>query len=45
MRKAGEGAAGTSSRNIHRLVAIMGDWARDPTIAGHVTEALSQLDG
>jgi len=45
MRKAGEGAAGTSSRKIHRLVAIMGDWARDATIAGHVTEALSHLDG
>jgi hypothetical protein len=45
MRKAGAGAAGTSSRNIHRLVAIMGDWARDATIAGHVTEALSRLEG
>jgi hypothetical protein len=45
MHKAGEGAAGTSSRNIHRLVAIMSDWAKDATIAGHVAEALSGLDG
>jgi HEAT repeat protein len=45
MRKAGEGASGTSSKSIHRLVAIMGDWARDPAIAGHVAEALSHLDG
>jgi hypothetical protein len=44
MRKAGESAPGTSSRKIHRLVAIMGDWAKDPAIAGHVTEALSSLD-
>ena len=44
MRKAGEGAAGPSSRKIHPLVAVMGDWAKDPTIAGHVTEALAGLD-
>ncbi|MHC4972339.1 MAG: hypothetical protein ACYTG3_08400 [Planctomycetota bacterium] len=44
MRKAGEGAAGTSSRKIHRLVAIMGDWAKDTAIAGHVNAALAGLD-
>ncbi|MHC4548484.1 MAG: hypothetical protein ACYTEZ_06880 [Planctomycetota bacterium] len=43
MAKAGAGATGASSQRVYGPVAVLRDWAKDPTVAGHVREALANL--
>jgi hypothetical protein len=43
MADAAGAAGGVIIETRYRVVGAMGGWARDPSVAGHVREALSKL--
>lgn len=45
MAEAAGTAGGVTVDTRYRVVGAMGDWARDPAIAGHAREALGRLQG